>query len=120
MKFWLACFVLLFLGAELFQWFAALEVGQPSGAWLILGGMGLAAASNAAHLPKLNMKQPADAIAKPTDGIASTAVTSADTDRPATQPENQIENSHSSTKPLSVAEQSAEDSISFKVRLPWR
>jgi hypothetical protein len=112
MKFWLACFVLLFLGAELFQWFAALEVGQPSGAWLILGGMGLAAASNAAHLPKLRMRQQEDAMAQPSKGIAAPA-------EPNQQP-TQKEDPQPSTKPLSVAEQSAEDSISFKVRLPWR
>lgn len=51
MKFWLTCFVLLFTGAELFEWFSQLESWQASGIWLVLGGMGLAAASNAAHLP---------------------------------------------------------------------
>ena len=56
MKFWLACFLLLFVGAELLEWVMHIAVMgdsvQASGSWLILGGMGLAAASNAKHLPK--------------------------------------------------------------------
>ena len=53
MKFGLVCFGLLFIGAELWQWLAELGSQQPAGAVLILGGMGLAAVSNAAHLPKV-------------------------------------------------------------------
>lgn len=98
-KFWLACCVLLFLGAELFGWMAELGDVQPSGAWLILGGIGLAAASNAAHLPKLG------------GGNRDEDTAESPTEKEAQKP---------STQPLSVAEQSAEDSISFKVRLPWR
>jgi hypothetical protein len=112
-KFWLTCCVLLFLGAELLGWVAELGSGHPSGAWLILGGMGLAAASNAAHLPKLGsglgggVKRVANAAELPNP---------ADTDQSPTAKEEQ----KPLTQPLSVAEQSAEDSISFKVRLPWR
>jgi hypothetical protein len=113
-KFWLACFVLLFFSAELFQWFAELEIGQPSGAWLILGGMGLAAASNAAHLPKLGVK-PEAAIGPE---IAPPAGASVDAERSPTEKEDSPNGAPD--RPLSVAEQSAEDSISFKVRLPWR
>jgi hypothetical protein len=98
-KFWLTCCGLLFLGAELWGWLAELGSGQPSGAWLILGGMGLAAASNAAHLPKLGGGN--------WDGDTAQSPTEKEEQKPSTQP-------------LSVAEQSAEDSISFKVRLPWR
>ncbi len=105
MKFWLTCFGLLFVGAELFQWFAERGDGPLSGVWLILGGLGLAAASNAAHLPKLIGTTASDA----------TASDETDQDDPA---RTQIE--ERTQKSLSVAEQSAEDSISFKVRLPWR
>lgn len=111
MKFWLTCFGLLFIGAELFQWFAELGGGKLSGVWLILGGMGLAAASNAAHLPKL---------AKLTNSTVSdaTAPDKASDHLAQSQPKERLKKPI--TEPLSVAQQSAEDSISFKVRLPWR
>ena len=107
MKFWLSCFFLLFVAAELFAWVAQIGSVQPHGVWLILGGMGLAAASNAAHLPKLSSSRETKAIAK------SPPI------------ESQVEEPQSNpipqpNVPASVAEQSQEDSISFKVRLPWR
>lgn len=107
MKFWLSCFFLLFVAAELFEWAAQVGGVQPHGAWLILGGMGLAAASNAAHLPKLSSSEKGEAIAKnpPIENQ-----TEAPHREPIPQPD----------KPTFVAEQSQEDSISFKVRLPWR
>ena len=104
MKFWLTCFGLLFIGSELFQWFAELGGGQLSGVWLVLGGLGLAAASNAAHLPKL------------TGTTTSNLVANEASDRNPTK--SQVE--APLPKPPSVAQQSTEDSISFKVRLPWR
>ena len=107
MKFWLSCFFLLFVAAELFEWAAQIGGVQPHGAWLILGGMGLAAASNAAHLPKLSSSGEAEAIAEnqPIENQAE---------------EPQKDSTSQPDKPTSVAEQSQEDSISFKVRLPWR
>ena len=108
MKFWLTCFGLLFIGAELFQWFVELGGGKPSGVWLVLGGMGLAAASNAAHLPKLTGSKVNDATAldEVSDRLAQT--------QPKEHPKEPIKD------PPSAARQSAEDSISFRVRLPWR
>ena len=108
MKFWLTCFGLLFIGAELFQWFVELGGGKLSDLWLILGGMGLAAASNAAHLPKLTGSTVSDATApdKASDRLAQT--------QPKGHPKEPIKGLPS------VAQQSVEDSISFKVRLPWR
>ncbi|NJM98856.1 MAG: hypothetical protein HC800_18395 [Phormidesmis sp. RL_2_1] len=44
MRVWLAGFVILFVGAELFEWFAQLESVQASG--YVVMGMGLAVASN--------------------------------------------------------------------------
>ena len=104
MKFWLTCFGLLFIGAELFQWFAELGGDKLSSTWLILGGLGLAAVSNANHLPKL------------TGTTTSNPATDEASDRnPA---KSQLEEPSPSSP--SVARQSSEDSISFKVRLPWR
>jgi len=110
MKFWLSCFFLLFVAAELFEWVAQIGSVQPHGAWLILGGMGLAAASNAAHLPKLS------GLSSSGEGeaITESQPIKSQTKDPQKAPIPQ------SNKPTSVAEQSQEDSISFKVRLPWR
>lgn len=112
MKFWLMCFGVLFIGAELFQWFAELGGGKLSGVWLILGGMGLAAASNAAHLPKLTAK-----LISSTTSNATTPDKASD-HLAQSQPKEHLK--ETIPEPPSVAQQSAEDSISFKVRLPWR
>lgn len=112
MKFWLTCFGVLFIGAELFQWFVELGGGKFSGVWLILGGMGLAAASNAAHLPKLPTKLTSSTVSD------ATAPNKASDHLAQSQPKERLK--EPITEPLSVAQQSAEDSISFKVRLPWR
>ena len=50
LRFWFVAFVVLFVAVELFQWVAALGSWQPTGMWLLLGGMGLAAASNDGRL----------------------------------------------------------------------
>ncbi len=106
MKFWLACFLLLFVGAELFEWVAQIGSWHPSGVGLVLGGMGLAAASNAAHLPKL---------VKPAETAKGSAIASTSTEESAeSKTKNNLE------KPVSIAEPSVRDSISFEVRSPWR
>ncbi len=112
MKFWLSCFFLLFVAAELFEWAAQIGSIQPHGAWLILGGMGLAAASNAAHLPNLSRSGETEAIAE------NQPIENRHIENQADEPQKELVTQPS--KPVSVAEQSQEDSISFKVRLPWR
>ncbi len=101
MKIWLMCFGLLFVGAELFQWAMQLRIGQFSGGWLILGGMGLAVASNAAHLPQRSAIQ-----SEPTS-----------TPPKAAAPASKADDSDSAKRP---ATRSEEDSISFEVRSPHR
>ncbi|MGI8934530.1 MAG: hypothetical protein ACR2FS_10700 [Phormidesmis sp.] len=108
MKFWLVCFGLLFMGAELWQWLAELGSKQPSGAVLILGGIGLAAVSNAAHLPKL--KGAEDDSASHLSSTIPAADASADQPT-ARQPK---------PDPALNEAQSERGSISFKVRFPFR
>lgn len=50
MRVWLAAFVILFAAVELFQWVLRLPSLQPSGFWLVVGGMGLATMSNFGRL----------------------------------------------------------------------
>ncbi|MGB7250394.1 MAG: hypothetical protein WBC73_15760 [Phormidesmis sp.] len=111
MKFWLVCFILLFVGAELFEWMVQLSRAQPTGVWLILGGMALAAASNAAHLPK------ADTADRPLSAASSIEPVAPIGSDVSGQSANQMANQ--STEGQSVTERSAQDSISFKVRWPW-
>ena len=47
-----SAFVVLFVAIELLDWIGQMGSVQPSGIWLLLGGMGLAVLSNAAHWPK--------------------------------------------------------------------
>lgn len=105
MKFWLVCFGLLFVGAELLQWFAELGSRQPSGAVLILGGMGLAAVSNAAHLPK--MKGAEEDLSDNLSGATAADCAVGQSEQ-------------SDTDPALSETQSERRSISFKVRFPFR
>lgn len=79
-KFWLSCFFLLFVCAELFEWIARLGSVQLHGVWLILGGMCLAVASNASHLPRLSGSPDAEASEETTIG-GTTAQKSAQRER---------------------------------------
>lgn len=101
---WLIVFVLLFAGVELLEWIFKLGSAQASGYWTLLGGLGLAAASNAKHLPKLNLKL--GDTQTDTEVAASVEREDARLDRPETIADKGIDRS--------------EDSISFRVRLPWR
>jgi hypothetical protein len=123
MKFWLACFGLLFVGAELFQWMVQLS-WQFSGSGLILGGMGLALASNAAHLPKSAAVDKAASASSPgAEAIAAhqTVTQQTVTQQTVTQ-QTVTQQTAQSSRPLDQAapNPSNQDSISFKVRLPWR
>ena len=104
------------MGAELLEWVAHLGMAggmEASGMWLILGGMGLAAASNSAHLPKLTQSNTTDDCA--TQEAERAAENSAANPKETT-PTGNVGPSQSA----SITEQSQDDSISFKVRLPWR
>lgn len=69
MRFWVVAFVVMFVGMELLDWVAQLGSWQPGGMWMILGGMGLAAASN---LDKLSAGSKAEGpiTAKPEQKVA--------------------------------------------------
>lgn len=128
MKFWLVCFGLLFVGAELVQWFAELGSRQPAGAVLMLGGMGLAAVSNAAHLPKVKSPKVKSPKAK------SPKVKSAEEDLSGNLSGNLSGSLSGATAANCAADQSEQSnpdpglsetqpdrrSISFKVRFPFR
>lgn len=118
MKFWLACFVLLFAGAELLQWVTQVGQGQISVAWLILGGMGLAAASNASHLPGLGGDGAGAELGERGKGEKGKGEKQANadelTERVATK---RVAREQERVK---LKTDRSEDSISFKVRLPWR
>ncbi len=112
MRVWLAGFVVLFVGVELFEWFAQLGSVQASGMGLILGGMGLAAASNAGRWQKPisgkgeSNKQPDLKAATPE--IKPIEIKSPKINLPEIK----------SPEPAVVDR--SQDSISFKVRWPWR
>ena len=92
---WLVGFVVLFVGVELLAWVARLgSVGY----WTMLGGLGLAAASNAKHLPRLN-----DAKGEADLGSGAPTLSGSAVDE---VPKQGVDRS--------------DDSISFRVRLPWR
>lgn len=61
MKLWLVCFLILFLGAEAAQWLgqlpwmASIELSLPL---TVIGGIGLAIASNYRHWPRLGPLPP--------------------------------------------------------------
>ena len=128
LKFWLACFLLLFVGAELVEWVSHLGMANSElvssangvSAWLlILGGMGLAAASNASHLP--NLSRTSHTAVNDTEEEGNTEKTvSAEEDATAKLQHSTSAANVNAPELKSMAEQSREDSISFKIRLPWR
>lgn len=134
MKFWLVCFVVLFAGAELFDWVMQASGGELSGAWWVLGGMGLAAASNAKHLTAIGADS-APSIEQSTEQSDEHSSDEHSSERsavkqpvasPPLQPldRNEISvkettNSEATATTNSTEDTRAEDTISFKVRLPW-
>jgi len=98
--------MMLFAIAELLKWLAGLGSWQPTGGWLILGGMGLAALSNAAHLSKILVAKPAteDAI-EGTEPASQQAVSEPQKATGSHQPVAQVS-----------AVPTDSDSISFKIR----
>ncbi|MEO1395172.1 MAG: hypothetical protein AAFV90_19905 [Cyanobacteria bacterium J06634_5] len=125
MKFWLVCFVVLFAGAELFDWVMQASGGELSGAWWVLGGMGLAAASNAKHLTAIGAdstpsieqsdehSSERSAVKQP---VASSPLQPLDRNEIAVK---ETTNSETTATTNSTEDTRAEDTISFKVRLPW-
>lgn len=99
MRVWLVGFVLLFVSVELLEWVAQLGSSQPGSYWVVLGGLGLAAASNAKHLPKLGKSASQEKL-ESSDVPGSVQTNSVD------EVEKSVDRSG--------------DSISFRVRSPWR
>ncbi|MEM9149873.1 MAG: hypothetical protein AAGB19_05405 [Cyanobacteria bacterium P01_F01_bin.3] len=106
MRFWLAAFVVLFAAVELFEWVTQLGSLQPTGIWLVLGGMGLAALSNASHWLRMTDASASDESVKCME--QSTVADAGDAIAQVSAANSQ--------KAGSLADQSAQDSISFKVR----
>lgn len=106
---WLIGFVLLFIGVETLEWL--FRLGGSDGYWVMLGGLGLAAASNAKHLPKLGETQANNDLSDSKQVGAKTSnleQSQRNTERAADQQTEEKDINRS------------EDSISFRVRLPWR
>ena len=129
MKFWLGCFVVLFAGAELFDWVMQASGGELSGAWWVLGGMGLAAASNAKHLTAIGADS-APSIEQSTEQSDEHSSDEHSSERsavkqpvasPPLQPldRNEISVKETTNSEATATTNSTEDTISFKVRLPW-
>ncbi|MEL7349976.1 MAG: hypothetical protein AAF171_00495 [Cyanobacteria bacterium P01_A01_bin.116] len=129
MKFWLVCFVVLFAGAELFDWVMQASGGELSGAWWVLGGMGLAAASNAKHLTAIGADS-APSIEQSTEQSDEHSSDEHSSERsavkqpvasPPLQPldRNEISVKETTNSEATATTNSTEDTISFKVRLPW-
>ncbi|MEM9948595.1 MAG: hypothetical protein AAF810_21375 [Cyanobacteria bacterium P01_D01_bin.36] len=108
MRVWFTAFVVLFVAIELLDWIGQMGSVQPSGIWLLLGGMGLAVLSNAAHWPKNSAtKAQTNAQSKTDHAEASTA----DADAPVAEVSA---GKRQKIEPL--VDRSTKDSISFKVR----
>ena len=112
---WLIGFVLLFIGVETLEWL--FRLGGSDGYWVMLGGLGLAAASNAKHLPKLGDTQ-ANADLSDSKQVADFQQVSAKTSN-LEQPQRNAENAANQRTEDKNIDRS-EDSISFRIRLPWR
>lgn len=112
MNFWLACFVLIFAAVELFQWFMQLGSWQASGPWLIVGGLALAAASNASHF----------ATSSQQEDLPSTGQTQEDKPPQGTElaPTPLAPTVPPSAPQAQRVGRDGQDSISFKVRSPWK
>ena len=101
MRVWLASFVLVFAAVELFQWVKQLEGFHPTGMGLILCGLGLAAISNAGHMA---------------GGTGSAELAEEALSEQEILPTVEQSTSPSEPEPTDRSQ----DSISFKVRSPWR
>ena len=121
-------FVLLFVSVELLDWVLQLGRLQPVGYWTVLGGLGLAAASNAKHLPKLKGDldgvEPKGSLTDVSDqSIAQSNVSQVSPPKASSsEPQLEPEPSTGAIAHKSSAERidRSEDSISFRVRWPWR
>jgi hypothetical protein len=109
MKLWLVCFLVLFFGAEGFQWFVGLhwfsgaEFSLPT---VLIGGAGLAIASNYRYLQTLGLFPSDEVHSLPSPSSQSLPVTGP----PHSQPTQSVQ----PAKPESVRGKS----ISFEIRKP--
>ncbi|PZO20068.1 MAG: hypothetical protein DCF25_07300 [Leptolyngbya foveolarum] len=109
---WLIGFVLLFVSVELLDWVLQMGSSQPVGYWTVLGGLGLAAASNAKRLPKLSGSETKSDL---TDASGKSV------SQPKASPlAPEQSNAKTVNKSSKQAVDRSDDSISFRVRLPWR
>ena len=119
---WLVGFGLLFVSVELLDW--ALQIGssQPVGYWTVLGGLGLAAASNARHLPK-RQEAKSNLGNAPEESVDSlnTLQTRANPPKAGQSDAKSLDRTlDKSLNTSSKGTDRSDDSISFRVRLPWR
>ena len=119
MRFWLTSFVLIFSAIELFDWVMQRGSWHPTGIWLILGGMGLAAISNvsSARSPQVanspDLADHSNAVAQAADQVAEQALATSQSALPNSLA--QAHESHWQAQPRPSLSQD-KDSISFKVR----
>lgn len=114
MRVWLAAFVLMFAAVELFQWFVGLSSWQPSGVWVVLGGMGLAVLSNAGQMQASQMKSEQMNVDQMNANQASESDAAATATKAGEMPSSKMPSSVSEPDDSSI--DADQDSISFKVR----
>ena len=112
--------MLLFVSVELLDWGLQLGSLQPVGYWTVLGGLGLAAASNAKHLPKLSGTETKGDLT----GVQGKSVAQSNGSQPKASPliseQSKAETAETVTKSSGEGVDRSDDSISFRVRWPWR
>jgi len=104
MRFWLAAFVVLFAAIELLDWVAQIGSWQPTGVWLVLGGMGLAAISNLSKISSHAVSADAEETTEPVKDSETGKTITATAQQTAPSVYQQ------------TTEQDDKNSISFKVR----
>ncbi|MEL6882711.1 MAG: hypothetical protein AAFP09_19465 [Cyanobacteria bacterium J06607_10] len=107
MRVWLTAFVILFTAVELFQWVLQLPSLQPSGFWLVVGGMGLAAVSNFGRL-----------VGSGENAVKESGESgeSGESQKTEGEKEELAQSTESTVAPTASAKPDEPDTISFKVR----
>ena len=114
MRFWLSAFVFLFAITELFNWLAQIGSWQMGGVWLVLAGMGLAAASNGGAAGLLGHRE--DAGSKSKGLRKGEAESKKAKDKPIETLSKEKEEVELKAKSADRSIDRSDDSISFKVR----
>lgn len=100
MRFWLSAFVVLFVAVELLDWVAHVTSLHAHGVWLVLGGMGLAAASNSGRTHLLENEQESKRVSQSN----------------VEKPKEDVQPPNKEKVDLGRGVDRSEDSVSFKVR----